>query len=150
MNKKLFFSILFAVPALLLPAQKQPKMITGCYYVVEKSDSALLLKGRRDTVYVSKSPIITVNDFQKMKIIRQTYGGTAIEVVLSKAGAEQFKAATEKWIDKRIAIVVDGEVMSAPIVRSSIPNGKFQVTGGDGTRDEMEELIKKLRLEMKK
>jgi preprotein translocase subunit SecD len=142
--------ILFILGCSLLPAQSS-RFVTGLYYVVDKSDSATLLTGKRDTVYVNARPIITVNDFRKVKIVRQTYGGRAIQVVLSEEGGEKFGAATAQWIGKKIAIVVDGEVLSAPEVKSAILGGKLEIWGGwNTTREEMEEIKKRLEKEMKK
>jgi preprotein translocase subunit SecD len=49
---------------------------------------------------------------------------------LDKEGADKFAELTEKSIGKRMAIVLDGIVESAPVIQSKIPNGSGQITIG--------------------
>ncbi|MBP6510191.1 MAG: protein translocase subunit SecD, partial [Candidatus Kapabacteria bacterium] len=44
-------------------------------------------------------------------------------------GAERWAQITGANINKRIAIVLDGRVYSAPVVQNKIPNGSSQITG---------------------
>lgn len=44
-------------------------------------------------------------------------------------GREIFKDLTTKNVGKRIAIFIDDTLISAPVVRESIPSGKAQITG---------------------
>ncbi len=55
--------------------------------------------------------------------------GTSIIVALSEAGAKRFAEITGANIDKQLAIVFDGKVLSAPIIRSAISGGQAQITG---------------------
>lgn len=57
---------------------------------------------------------------------------TTVAVELSPTGAERFEETTGAWTRKRVAIVVDGEVASAPLVRSRIPGGRLSLTLGRG------------------
>ena len=58
-------------------------------------------------------------------------------------GKEIFKEITENNIGKRIAIVIDGMTLSAPVVREAITGGEAQITG-DFTPDEAKELVRNL------
>ncbi|GGO87820.1 hypothetical protein GCM10012280_27170 [Wenjunlia tyrosinilytica] len=72
-------------------------------------------------------------------------GGWQINVTFSAKGAKRFGDLTQKLAAEqptggnRLAIVLDGVVMSAPSVMSRIPGGKVQISGGF-TRDKAEEL----------
>jgi len=48
---------------------------------------------------------------------------------MSSEGAERWAQITGANINKRIAIVLDGRVYSAPVVQNKIPNGSSQITG---------------------
>jgi SecD/SecF fusion protein len=49
---------------------------------------------------------------------------------LDADGAKAFEQLTRKMIGKKIAIVVDDRVKSAPIVMSEIPGGRISITMG--------------------
>ena len=52
----------------------------------------------------------------------------SVTVVLVPQAADRFAAATESMIGKRLAILVDGEVTSAPVVRAKIADGRTSIT----------------------
>lgn len=62
---------------------------------------------------------------------RVVANGQTAEVVLEfdKIGAELFAEATAKNVGKPIAIVLDGEIISAPNVKEPIPDGSAVITG---------------------
>lgn len=53
-----------------------------------------------------------------------------IAVVLTESGRKIFTAVTKQNIGKKLAIVVDGEVVSAPVIMDSITQGRLVITGG--------------------
>jgi hypothetical protein len=56
-------------------------------------------------------------------------------IELSSSGAERFEAATAGWINRRRAILVDGVVSSAPVIKTTIHGGKLSITLGAGDPD---------------
>ena len=62
----------------------------------------------------------------------------------STAGARKFAQATEENVGRAMAIVVDGEVLSAPIIREPILGGSGQISG-DFTLHSANELAAVLR-----
>jgi preprotein translocase subunit SecD len=61
-----------------------------------------------------------------------------VEIELTADGRQRFASATEASIGKKLAIVLDGRVISAPVVQSRIPGGRVQITMGAGDPDELE------------
>lgn len=57
-------------------------------------------------------------------------GGRTVDFTLSTKGKDLFAEHTAKNINRYFAIVLDGEVISAPVINSSIPNGQVQITQG--------------------
>jgi len=54
---------------------------------------------------------------------------TVVSFTLDRVGAKKFGKATTKGIGKRLAIVLDGKVISAPTVREAIVSGNGQISG---------------------
>ncbi len=57
------------------------------------------------------------------------YGEPLVSFRLDAQGAPMFAAITSTNINRRIAIVLDGRVMSAPAVRETIAGGEGQISG---------------------
>ena len=56
-----------------------------------------------------------------------------VSVDFNPEGARQFAKITEENVGKKMAIVLDGEVRSAPVIKEKIPNGRAQITLGSMT-----------------
>lgn len=52
-----------------------------------------------------------------------------VSLYFNSEGAEIFKELTQKYLGKPIAIYLDNQLISAPIVRDIIENGRAQITG---------------------
>jgi preprotein translocase subunit SecD len=52
-----------------------------------------------------------------------------VSMTFSKAGARRFARITEANVRKRLAIVLDGNVYSAPVIRERIGDGRAQISG---------------------
>jgi SecD/SecF fusion protein len=52
-----------------------------------------------------------------------------VSLTLTRAGATIFSRVTGANIGKQLAIVLDGKVRSAPVIRSKIPRGEASITG---------------------
>ena len=55
---------------------------------------------------------------------------TVVSFTLDRVGAKRFGKATSKGIGKQLAIVLDGKIISAPIIRDTIASGSGQISGG--------------------
>jgi len=56
-------------------------------------------------------------------------GQWAVDFELTGEGAEQFDAMAAKYLQRQIAIVLDGVVQSAPVIQQADFNGKGQISG---------------------
>ena len=68
-----------------------------------------------------------------------------VELQLTDEGAKKFADATEENIGKRILIIYDDQVISAPTVQSHITGGTAQITGMS-SREEAENLASSIRI----
>lgn len=67
-------------------------------------------------------------DARAQRVIEQSpYPFVSIE--FDSEGAQIFAAATEEYLGQPIAIVLDGEIISEPVVHSLVPDGHGSITG---------------------
>ncbi|MBR2090408.1 MAG: protein translocase subunit SecD, partial [Fibrobacter sp.] len=56
-------------------------------------------------------------------------GEVAVNLRFGGIGPKKFSAVTAANVGKQMAIVLDNQVISAPVIRDRIPNGEAQITG---------------------
>jgi len=69
--------------------------------------------------------------------------GAAVELRLTEEGTQQFADLTTKHVGKRCGMFVDGELVTAPIIRAPIPHGRALLTG-DFAEDEANRIATEL------
>jgi preprotein translocase subunit SecD len=62
-------------------------------------------------------------------------GKPMVLMQMNSDGADRWAAITGKNIKKRVAIVLDSAVYSAPVVQNKIPNGSSQITGSKDPKE---------------
>ena len=55
--------------------------------------------------------------------------GPYVELILSDRGAREFEQITSENVGRNLAIVLDGKVFSAPVIREKIAGGRASITG---------------------
>jgi len=55
---------------------------------------------------------------------------TIVSFSLDRVGAKRFGKATSTGVGKQLAIVLDGMIISAPVIRDTIASGSGQISGG--------------------
>ena len=55
---------------------------------------------------------------------------TVVSFTPDRVGAKRFGKATSTGIGKQLAIVLDGKIISAPVIRDTIASGSGQISGG--------------------
>ena len=93
--------------------------------------------GRDDTgrAYLLGELYVTGKDLADARLAYDQFGKAAVSIKFNKEGSEQFAKATEMNVDKQIAIVLDGIVVSAPVVRERISGGEAQISGSFRTEE---------------
>lgn len=62
-------------------------------------------------------------------VFDQNTGKPAISIVFNEEGSKKFEVITEKNIGKPLAIILDGDLVSAPTVNEKISGGQAQISG---------------------
>jgi SecD/SecF fusion protein len=60
-------------------------------------------------------------------VMRQ--GRPAVELILTSEGANKFKELTAQNVGKRCGMVLNGNLLSVPIIRDTISGGRAIITG---------------------
>ena len=79
---------------------------------------------------------------------RQDYdqnGRVEVSIQMNADGAREWKRLTGDNIGRQIAIVLDNYVYSYPVVNDEIPGGRSQISGGDMTVEEAQDLANILK-----
>jgi len=76
--------------------------------------------------------------------IESQYNEVSVSMRLNKKGARIFEELTEANVDKRLAIVLDNKVVTAPSIKERIPDGEARITG-NYTMEEARDLAIVLR-----
>jgi len=92
------------------------------------------------TIYIHQGPVVTNADIAEAHIAPGATPTTfAIAVEFTPAGAARMQEATQHHIGKVMAILIDGEVVMAPVVRAPISTSAM-ITG-DYDRSEAERIV---------
>ena len=85
----------------------------------------------REPVLIAKEAGLTgdllVN--AKTEFSSKGFGEPYVSLTLNSKGAQIFANVTAANVGKRLAIVLDGKVVSAPVIREAIPSGQAQISG---------------------
>ncbi len=65
----------------------------------------------------------------RVEFSQRTFGEPYVSLTLNDKGARLFSQITGQNVNRRLAIVLDGVVESAPVIRERIPSGRAQITG---------------------
>lgn len=134
-----------APPGLLkLPPEKQAVLVGNDAEIVKMPirDKAGTLISER--LLILKNRVLTGADLKLVTAGTNQFGQPVVQFEFKKNAAQIFYELTKRQQGKPIAILLDNEVISAPIVNSPIPGGKG-VIEGNFTVQEMSDLVIKLK-----
>jgi preprotein translocase subunit SecD len=113
-------------------------------------DNMLIVSGPSDTpgqpvfYLVRREAVITGRDLKNARAsVDPQTNAPDVQFTLNPQGAQKFKTETGRSIGKRLAIILDGEVASAPTIQGQISDEG--VITGRFTAQEVDELAKVLR-----
>jgi protein-export membrane protein SecD len=90
------------------------------------------------------SPVIEGRDIARATPEPDQFGSPAVRVVFSPEAGERFRRFTAAHVGDRLAIVLDGEVVSAPSIQGEI--GREALISGEFSAEEAEDLALRLKL----
>ena len=91
----------------------------------------LLFEDGSEEAIVSKRIILSGDNLLDAKPrMNNDTNETVVTFSLDRVGAKRFGKATSNGIGKRLAIILDGKIISAPVIRDTIATGSGQISGG--------------------
>ena len=127
------------------------KIESGLYLVMSKGSfketkNNIKIIYASDTLYLEQRPEITVGDIDSFNTGTQIMDGNkiyALNISLKDSAKIKLKKITGKNIGKRLALVIDKEVVMAAIIRDPITSGRLTVSGAKA--NEINSWAEKLR-----
>lgn len=96
------------------------------------------------TIFLATQPVVSTCDVKDAAADRDpTSAQNYVNVTLSALAADKFEKFTAKNVKNRAAFVVDGVVVSAPIIQVRIPGGHMQFEAASW--EEAQDLERRLR-----
>lgn len=92
-------------------------------------------RGRSENLLLQKEPVLTGDRLMNASVQFDQYGQPIVSLEFDSEGAKIFDKVTFQNIGRRLAIVLDGKVHSAPVIRDRIPNGQAQISGNFSAQD---------------
>jgi preprotein translocase subunit SecD len=97
------------------------------------------VEGTGEALYLAPEVVLTNADVRRSRPQVTSVGGNGITVELTDEGGEKLARLTREDLNKRVAILLDGRLVMAPIIRSEIPGGVALIEG-DFTKKEARDL----------
>lgn len=110
-----------AVPEL----PKAPVEFPAGYEMVD----AIRENGGPTRLLLAKEALLTGDHLTNASVGFDQYGQAIVQLQFDSEGAKIFDRVTFQNIGKQLAIVLDGKVHSAPVIRDRIPSGEAQISG---------------------
>ncbi len=135
------------LPKLISPGGEE-EVLSRFKDMVPEGDAILFLKKvNRETGVITKAPLLVkkqallTGDLLASASVSldSQYGEPVVLLSFNSEGAKRFGEITGSNIDKRLAIILDDTIYSAPVIREKIPGGSARISG-DFSMDEAKDL----------
>jgi preprotein translocase subunit SecD len=80
-------------------------------------------------ILVQRYVMVSGEDLTNASVTFDEFNQPAVSLRFNAKGGRLFGEATTQNVGRRFAIVLDGKVLSAPVIRGAIPGGTGQITG---------------------
>jgi preprotein translocase subunit SecD len=101
------------------------------------------VEGTKKKVYLHKTADATNEDVAEARVAKDDRERPTIEITFTEQGARKMAKLSKEHTGKLLAIVIDGRVVSAPVIRD--PFSAKAVIFGMFTKDEAEKLAKGIK-----
>lgn len=102
----------------------------------DDATSTVILKDQQGQAYTVEDPALMTGDaVDDARVDFDQNGQVEVALRMTSAGADDFARITAENVGRQLAIVLDGVVYSAPVIRSAITGGQASITGGFSTEE---------------
>ena len=122
----LLCTTLAAMPAM---ATDRPDIELRLVVPCAAGDAGLTLQGSGENLCLSHDLILGTSDIIKAGLVDRSEFGNAVRIFFGSDAQARFFAVTTANVGQRIAIVVDGTLVTAPVVRDPINSDRLEISG---------------------
>ena len=119
-------AVLLAAPSL---AAGRPNIELRLVVSCAAGDTGLLLRGSGESLCLSHDLILGTSDIVKAGLVDRGEYGNTVRIYFGSDAQARFFAVTTANVSQRIGIVVDGELVTAPVVREPINSNALEISG---------------------
>jgi preprotein translocase subunit SecD len=116
----------------------------GSEVLYRVDENAQTGKVRKQPFLLKKRTLLTGANLTNARVDFDQFNVPFVSITFDKRGARDFERITGDNVNKRLAIVLDNTVASAPVIQEKIAGGKARITG-NFTLDEAKDLAIVLR-----
>ena len=84
---------------------------------------------------VKKRAVLTGDLLTDARVSIDQFNQSFVSITFDPTGAQMFAKVTAENVKKRLAIILDNVIYSAPVIQESIPSGRAQISGNFTTQD---------------
>jgi preprotein translocase subunit SecD len=125
------------IPQSILPGEEETvlkqfaeKIPEGDEILFEKRVNRETGEARKLPILLKKQAVLTGDLLSEAKVnIDQRFNEPYVSISFNAAGAKLFEEITGENVKKRLAIILDNAVYSAPVIQEKISGGNAQITG---------------------
>ena len=108
------------------------------YEILKRKERTRNGQERTEEVEVKKRAEMDGSGIKSAMVVRGNLGEPQINFTLDAKGAERFAEITREHVHERLAIILDKELYSAPVIQTPIETGSGQITGQFDNREAFE------------
>lgn len=86
-------------------------------------------------LWVAEQPVLSQNDIEQAEVLVDAAGQPVVLLSLSPSAQALLASITASQIGQPLAILIDGELRMAPIIREPISDGRVALTGFDSLQE---------------
>ena len=101
------------------------------------------MRGSQERLVLEDRVLFDRGDIISASAVKDEYGGHVVDFQFNRESSQRFSDLTESNQGRRIAIVVNGEIVTAPVIMMPIRGGKVRISYSF-TKDEAADLAEKL------
>lgn len=86
-------------------------------------------------LWVAEQPVLSQNDIEQAEVLVDAAGQPVVLLSLSPSAQALLASITASQIGQPLAILIDGELRLAPVIREPISDGRVALTGFDSLQE---------------
>lgn len=103
---------------------------------------------QKEALHVQKTPLLDRTAIDQASVTKDVTGRPQILITFTEKGGKLFADVTRRNVGNRLAIVIDGQLLSAPKVMDEITGGKAMISGAF-SEEEANKLVRKVNAAVK-